>query len=306
MKLTPTSSVTTELDPLASEIECATEAARFMRMLNQPRIAVRILPKWREVYGELSDVDEFALAVIRLSREQPAAGVYILTNPISPQAFENVTKREARTICAQAVERRRDLCIDIDPRRGRPQGGSVSANDTERAWAKRTMEKAVTYAADHGFPSPVVVDSGSGFQLHYRIDLPNDDASRKLVKDVLVKFAAEFDCDEGVIDTTHDAAVRFTRLPGTYNCKGPHCADRPHRLARIVSAPANDILVTTDALTLRRFVEPQIALTSRLEVSTDAARQRSSAVELLLALVAAPLALIRRLGRSEAISICQL
>ena len=115
------------------------------------------------------------------------------------------------------------------------------------------METVLMVAAAHGFSEPMVVDSGDGYQIHFRVDLPNDDESKAIIKSVLQAFAAIVDCERGHIDTSVCNAARLARLPGTFNRKGEHSPERPYRLSRIVIAPDDGILLVTDVAALRTF-----------------------------------------------------
>lgn len=253
-------SVYTDVVSRSSEAERLADARSFLKLMDHPRMVVRTLPDSREFYGEWSDLDEFASVAISLSQppEVPysANGVYLVINPALEQAFLNFAngRGDGKAIADRHIERRTDLYIDVDPTRFHPDGGKVSANAAEREWAEATMERVVMIGAFHGFSQPLVVDSGNGFQVHFKIDLPNDGESKALVKTVLKTFAELFDCEDGHIDTTVNNAARLARLPGTYNRKGSHSDERPHRLAWIVSAPVNGIMDVTDAETLRLFV----------------------------------------------------
>ena len=54
------------------------------------------------------------------------------------------------------------------------------------------MEDARAHFAALGFSAPIVADSGNGFHLHFPVDLPNDDRSRRLLKDATAKASALF------------------------------------------------------------------------------------------------------------------
>lgn len=243
-------------------------AAQFLKLLDHPRMVVRTLPDSKELYGEWSDLDDFASVATRLSQppENPysAAGVYVIVNPTSEDAFFGFANGQGagKAIADRHIGRRTDIYIDVDPARLHPDGGKVCANESERETAEAAMERVVMLGAFHGFSEPMVVDSGNGFQIHYKVDLPNDDESKTLVKSLLNAFASVIDCNEVHIDTSVNNAARLARLPGTYNRKGTHTEDRPHRLASIVSAPIAGIMRVTDAEVLRQFAARHVKATA--------------------------------------------
>ena len=75
-------------------------------------------------------------------------------------------RRVTSTLCE-----RRWLLIDVDPER--PSG--ISATDAEKAAAQKKAREIYRFLKERGWPEPVVADSGNGYHLLYRIDLPCDD-----------------------------------------------------------------------------------------------------------------------------------
>jgi hypothetical protein len=115
------------------------------------------------------------------------------------------------------------------------------------------------FLRDFGFPEPVLADSGNGGHLLYRIDLPSDNASRDLLKRTLHALALLFDDANTTIDKTPFNAARIWKLYGTVARKGDNIFERPHRLARVLEAPALVGLVSPDQ------VREVAALSDRLE-----------------------------------------
>ena len=86
-----------------------------------------------------------------------------------------------------------------------------------------------------GWPTPIIADSGNGWHLLYRIDLPGDDGG--LVHRVLQVLAKRFNDESVTIDTKVGNASRICKLYGTIAAKGEPTFDRPHRVSTIVSIP---------------------------------------------------------------------
>ena len=93
------------------------------------------------------------------------------------------------------------------------------------------------YLNNSGWPYPVTADSGNDAHLLYRIDLPNDETARNLVRKVLQALAGRFSTDSAKVDTAVYNASRIVRLYGTLTRKGDNVEDRPHRVSRICSVP---------------------------------------------------------------------
>src|SRR5262249_38810007 len=85
------------------------------------------------------------------------------------------------------VTGRRCLLVDVDPKR--PSG--VSATDDEKGLALELARDVRHYLTGRGWPAPILADSGNGYHLQYKIDLPADDGGT--VERCLKVLAAEFD-----------------------------------------------------------------------------------------------------------------
>jgi hypothetical protein len=83
-----------------------------------------------------------------------------------------------------------------------------------------------------------MADSGNGAHLLYPIDLPNDDATRSLLKKTLEALGQKWNVSTVTVDPTTYNAARIWRLYGTWACKGENLPERPHRIARILEAPS--------------------------------------------------------------------
>ena len=164
-----------------------------------------------------------------------AEGVYFVLNPIMEDA-----KGSARDA---GIARRRLLLIDTDPERdpaaklAAGDGAKLSATDAEKRRAGEMSGAIREYLDRLHWPSPVVADSGNGSHLVYPIDLPNDEASRTLIRNVLRALAYRFDTAEATVDTSVFNASRITKFYGTVARKGEPTAERPHRASRVLEIP---------------------------------------------------------------------
>jgi hypothetical protein len=208
---------------------------RAAQLLFDPNAGVQIqgLPsgRWRICKGD--DGPAILAAATELSDEK---GVYFSLNPCPP----DLTK----AIHAGDMLRRRWLLLDTDPER--PEDSNSTEKEKAAAWA--VTERMRAFLDEQGWPEPIVVDSGNGYHLLYRLDLPNDDAARVLLRRLIKALAARFDTKKATLDRKVHNANRISKLPGTWARKGPHSAQRPHRLCRIVTAPATPQVVTREQL----------------------------------------------------------
>ncbi len=188
--------------------------------------------------GRLKAVEELA---------RSGKGVYFNLNPLPDSLDHSATSKD--------VLRRQWLLVDVD-RLDPVARKELNATEADRVTLRSVADAVAEYLTGMGWPAPILVDSGNGWHLYYRIDLPNDkessDLLRLFLKALSRRFAAAADIDQKVYD-----ARRISKLPGTWARKGPPSEDRPHRLCRVVSVPADDgelvdpdlIARTTRALT---------------------------------------------------------
>lgn len=164
-----------------------------------------------------------------------ATGVYYALNPVRPDLAVRVRVGD--------VARRRWLLVDVD-RVKTLENKEHSATDAEHQAAKLLASDVCDYLHDQGWPAPVLVDSGNGFHLLYRLDLPADTYVRVLLKQTLKHLADKFDGDRGTIGKECHDARRISKLPGTWACRGVESAERPFRMCRLLHVPARLECVT--------------------------------------------------------------
>ena len=205
--------------------------------------------KYGTVSGYFIDHKKLAQKLEELSGNVGA--VYYTLNPVNPALLaraHNRTRTYAKDTTNDApdnIVKRRWLLVDCDPVRP----ADISATDEEKTAAKRLVPKIKKYLEAAGWPVPVVADSGNGYHLLYRVDLPNDDESRKLVESVLKALAARFDTNAVKIDQKVFNSSRITKAYGTKACKGDSISERPHRLSQMFAPPEGIEIVSKALLT---------------------------------------------------------
>ena len=236
------------------------QVADYLRTLFEPGdvFEVRVLEAvspgstWAHTESGYFEYDQIDLVPNCLANFIHYGGVYITMNPVNPDLLARANnrlksaKRDTSTKDGDVLKRRWML-VDIDPER--PAG--ISANDTEKTVA---LDKAIEIQeglASMGFPAPIVVDSGNGMQLLYRIDLPTDDSGlvQRCLKALEPCSTKEVHVDLGV----HNAA-RICRLPGTWNRKGDEVSDRVHRVAEVLETPES--IETVSETLLQKLAGP--------------------------------------------------
>ena len=173
-------------------------------------------------------------------------GVYVTVNPVNPDLLARACNRlrgitrEATTADTDIVCRRW-LLVDCDPRRV----SGVSSSDSEHEAAISMACKIRSGLSASGWPDPILIDSGNGAQMMYRIDLPVADGD--LVQRCIAGIATAGD-DKVDVDLTVFNPARIWRIPGTMNCKGDDVPSRPHRMACILSVPEKFGIVTLEQM----------------------------------------------------------
>ena len=176
----------------------------------------------------IPDMVQAALALTSI-----AEGVYWTLNPLHPDLLARRFNRADWVKCDESatdkdVLRRRWLLIDADPVR-RPK---ISSTEAEKAHARTTVQYVRDHLRGKGWPDPYLADSGNGYHLLYRIDLPAEDEDT--VKQILRALADRFDTKEVKIDRSVFNASRICKFYGTIARKGDSTSSRPHRFARLL------------------------------------------------------------------------
>ncbi len=164
------------------------------------------------------------------------------------------------------VIHRRWLLLDFDPLRladaanpaaGYTKRGEENSTDEEHEAAHAAACRALDYLTECGWPLPLCVDSGNGWHMLYRIDLPNDPLSRSIVAAVLQHVADRCDTNGVKLGIECFNANRLSKVAGTKTRRGPHSDERPQRWARLVYLPDPVEIVPTALLMQLTGVEPK-------------------------------------------------
>ncbi len=192
-------------------------------------------------YFSFDAIEKAADEIASLDRAAIAPGIYVTLNQVSPsllaRSVNRIKLRARETTQDKDILRRRWLLVDIDP--VRPSG--VSATDTELDKARETADRIKTAMAGAGWFEPIMVMTGNGYHLLYRIELPGEDGG--LVKTVLAALADRFSDDAVVIDRSVHNPARISKVVGTVSRKGDDLRgaagleDRPHRRAEFIAIP---------------------------------------------------------------------
>jgi hypothetical protein len=198
-------------------------------------------------YFELTNQAAIDQAIASVNRR--SEGVYCVLNKINPALLArsvNHMRQRAKNLTTDAdmIEWRWFL-IDFDP--VRPAG--ISSTEDEHRAALALAQRVREFLASLGWPEPFFANSGNGAHLLYRLPALMLDQGTVLLKACLEALAAMFDYEAVKIDTSTYNRSRLCKLYGTVSRKGDSTAERPHRVAQLLRAPADGVIaVSVEAL----------------------------------------------------------
>ena len=226
------------------------ELTRTVEILFSPGdvVELRTFKEGRTYSGYFEDRGKLVHAACK--QDERGHDVYITLNKLPDDiAFRRYNRIEQikgrdQTTSDRDVERRRYLFIDADCERV----SGVSSTDEEKRKSRDKVLEIREFLRAQGWPEPIVCDSGNGYHLLYRVDLPADQDSLELIADVLEALDFKFSDDSVKVDTTTKNAARITKFYGTVAKKGDDLPQRPHRPSKILKVPDSSASVSREQL----------------------------------------------------------
>ncbi len=218
--------------------------SKFLRIVHAPGSVIHVFVKQSPIgsdqhfvgYYDTDNLDTLQQDVQPYSGH--ATGIYYGLNPVSPSCLDRAKNclmpvTQAASATNSDIHHRGLMLIDIDPVR-EPNCSATNEEKDVAYWLGRTVFRDLRKA---GWPKPIVVDSGNGYHLLFKVDLPAGDED--LIRNCLRALASRYDCEEVTIDTGVFDARRIEKLPGTMACKGQSTHERPHRKSGFFSLPTD-------------------------------------------------------------------
>lgn len=203
---------------------------------NKELVEIRAIdPINNKVYsGYFKDID----TIIEALKGYEHCNIYWTLNDIDESCYSRLQKNKLLYKTKESTSDRdiigyRFILCDIDCQR--PSG--VASSDEELEYAKKKANDVYSFLRNESFSEPIVICSGSGVHLLYRVSLKNTPERQKLVKDFLDTLGMLFSDERVHIDGVVGNLSRISRLPYFMNRKGSNTKERPHRMAYIVKAP---------------------------------------------------------------------
>jgi hypothetical protein len=136
--------------------------------------------------------------------------------------------------------RRRWLMVSVDaalePEAVAQHGNELMASEGELRRAWQLAVEVCGYLSERDWPDAAVIDSGNGYHVLYRVDLPNDPATKATLTRLMKVLRQRFNGERGAIEASASANLA-TRVPGSWRRKGRNLPARPHRMGKLVDVP---------------------------------------------------------------------
>lgn len=229
-----------------------TEARRALALLADPDpntiCQLFGIPGFQARNRKSPDIDGLVEALGQLPATG-AANFYLRFNPLIPGLGPNEVAN------ASHVLRRRWLFVDLDPYKP-VEHKDDPATDQEHELTRQAADKIRDLMTEEGWPAPVLVDSGNGWYLLWRVHLPHDKATQTVLRRWLAGLRERVK-DLAIIDPHVHDAPRLCKIPGTMACKGTPSDDRPWRPCRLVYVPEVLEEVSYDQIVAATPQDPQ-------------------------------------------------
>jgi hypothetical protein len=206
------------------------------------------IPKTRAgtISGYFNDTSKAATFIVKENGKNQA--IYATVNPVQPALLarnENKFEYGSNTTTVDSdIVKRRWFLLDFDAIR--PSG--ISSTDGELFLARECASSCIEWLRSIGWPEPIIAESGNGVHAMYRVDEPNDDTARVDFEFATKMISSIFSTDRVIVDTVCFNASRVWKIYGTVSAKGSSTEDRPHRVAKLVRAPKQMVLLTREQL----------------------------------------------------------
>lgn len=199
----------------------------------------------RTASGYFTDQQKMAEAIASLNW---GASVWMTLNPCDPALLahgNNHLETDAGNPTRDfEIIRRLWFLTDLKPIRR----DEFFSSAPEKLAATVRARDVLAYLSERGWPQPIPMDSGEGFQIRYRIDLPNDEESTQLVKRCLHALAARFDGAGVKVDASAFDASRIAMVPDTLATEGDPTRGHDRRITGLMKFNPKDVRVVSKEL----------------------------------------------------------
>jgi hypothetical protein len=204
-----------------------------------------------------NEPDQLAEAAEEFSNDPSIKGTYVTLHTLDKQkictkqrgvilnSLANMAKPAEQATTNDDVKSLNWFLIDCDPERTNGQSKSNSTRAEKKAAAERA-NVVHEYLSSQGWPEPILADSGNGWHMLYRVDIPLwKEHDGKLVgtgdalilRSCLMALSSMFSTPDAKIDISVWKPAQVTKLYGSMTRKGANEEDRPWRRSKLVDVP---------------------------------------------------------------------
>lgn len=181
-----------------------------------------------------ADKDRVARVVVANDGNPDFKGIFVQLQHIDPDALAAATNEGG--VKSLHIDRYRWLLWDIDTLR--LNKSKTNASDTERDRSWQVLKAVHRFLRARGWPQGVICDSGNGWHILHRVDLPNTPQVYDMLAKCLKAVAARFNNEDAEVDISTADPAQLTKLYGTTVRKAPESTDeRPWRESRVLKVP---------------------------------------------------------------------
>jgi len=207
---------------------------------NHKLVEIRIFDgKYATYSGYFTDIETLLKEIRPFSQK----AIYYTINDINEACYSrsqgNIMSKNPKASTKDKDITFRDwLLIDVDPKHDTDN----NASDEEKKESHTVAIQVYEFLRDNGFSEPLIIDSGNGYHILYKIEMANNEENTLLVKNFLTMLSL-FSNEYASVDLAVFNASRIAKVPGTYSRKGRSTDSRPQRLCKVLSIP-NSINIT--------------------------------------------------------------
>ena len=178
--------------------------------------------------------EKLAQVVAKNDHDEDLKALFVQLQHINPDVLADIA--DGSGVRAHHIDRYRWLLLDIDTLR--ENKSKSNATDAEKAGSWEVVKAIYQFLRERGWPKGIVCDSGNGWHILFRIDLPNSTQNYELLERCLKAVAHRFNNEDAEVDISTADPAQLTKLYGSTVRKAPeNTADRPWRASRVLKVP---------------------------------------------------------------------
>lgn len=166
---------------------------------------------------------------------------YTVLNELKEEAYDRLSvnklapTKKGQGISAKDISYYRFFLVDLDVVGLQVGGEKRNATDDEHAKALKVAESVEKFLTTMNFPKPILIDSGNGYHLLYKVHMKASQENERMLKNCLIAIGEQVDTNTVKVDTVVYDRGRKLKLPGSTN----NAEETGYRTSKIVKYPKN-------------------------------------------------------------------